>query len=94
MRSGRWLRTATPLRDGRVFIAGGYLQDAVHWDVLSATELYDPGIGKFAPAGSMGEGRSGHTATLLNDGRVLIVGGSGVGYPMGEGPTSAVLYRP
>jgi Tol biopolymer transport system component len=94
MHAARQEQTATLLADGRVFIAGGYLQDAVHWDVLSSTELYDPATGKFSRVGSMGEARSGQTATLLSDGRVLIVGGSGIGYPVGAGPTSAVLYQP
>jgi hypothetical protein len=94
MKASRQEHTATLLTDGRVLIAGGYVQDPAHWDVLSETELYDPRTGKFTDGGSMGEQRSGQTATLLDDGRVLIVGGSGVGYPMGTGPTSAVLYRP
>jgi WD40 repeat protein len=94
MKASRQEHSATLLADGRVLIAGGYVQDPAHWDVLSQTELYDPRTGKFANGGSMGEPRSGQAATLLNDGRVLIVGGSGVGYPMGAGPTSAVLYQP
>jgi len=94
MHEARQEHTATLLPDGRVLIAGGYQQDAVHWDVLSSVEWYDPGTMEFTPIGSMGEARSGHTATLLKTGRILIVGGSGIGYPAGAGPTSAVLYQP
>ena len=95
MKASRQEQTATRLRDGRVLIAGGLQQDgASGWDVLSSTELYDPGNGTFSPAGSMGDAREGGTATLLDDGRVLIAGGTGIGTKGSVGLTSAVLYQP
>jgi hypothetical protein len=94
MNAGRQQHTATVLRDGRVLVVGGYEYDGVHWNVLSATELYDPGTGKFTPIGSMGQPRMEQTATLLDDGRVLIAGGLGIGNAGDVGLTSAVLYQP
>ena len=43
------------------------------------SEVWDPATGTFSPAGSLTEARSIHTATLLTDGRVLLVGGWGTG---------------
>ena len=94
MREGRQQHTATLLPDGRVFITGGYWSDGQKWRVLSSTEMYDPGTGNFSPIGSMGTPRDGQSATLLNDGRVLIVGGEDIGSQGGVGVASAVLYQP
>jgi len=94
LKAGRQQHSATLLPDGRILIAGGYESDGQQWNVLSSTELYDPGTGRFTPTGSMGESRMEQTATLLNDGRVLIAGGSGIGNSGSFGLTSAVLYQP
>jgi hypothetical protein len=44
---------------------------------LNSVELYDPDTGLFAAAGTMGSSRAGHTATVLQSGQVLMVGGTG-----------------
>jgi Tol biopolymer transport system component len=94
MSEARQQHTATLLPDGRVLIAGGYWQKQQQWRVLSSTEIYDPATGDFSPIGSMGTPRSDHTATSLDDGRVLIVGGNDIGHDGGVAVDSAVLYRP
>ena len=40
-------------------------------------EIWDPVTASVEPAGAPVEGGSRHTATLLPDGRVLVVGGGG-----------------
>jgi hypothetical protein len=68
---------ATLLQNGRVLITGGYTCGTVGpCPVIASAELYDPATGKFSPASSMTQVRHGHTATLLQDGRVLIAGGT------------------
>jgi hypothetical protein len=70
------------LQTGEVLVAGG----------AERAEVYDPGTKRFhVIAGSVGADLSFSTATLLNDGQVLIVGG----YDSRIEPTRGVwLYRP
>ena len=63
--------SVTLLGDGRVLIAGG-VGDAI--GPFSSAELFDPKTGTFEPTGAMAEARAGHTATLLENGRVLVTG--------------------
>jgi WD40 repeat protein len=86
--------TATLLPDGRVLLAGGTGSGAYNDTTAASAELYNPKTGKFALTGSMTTSRwSGQTATLLSDGRVLIVGGNASSVQ--EVPlASAELYDP
>jgi hypothetical protein len=68
-------QTITMLRDGRVLVTGGVKNVGFRSELASA-EIYDPASGTFSATGSMSVPREGHTATLLRDGRVLVVGGS------------------
>lgn len=77
---GRHAHTATALVDGRVVVIGGWeflSQSATGPEALASVEIWDPASRTFSDAGAMTEARSGHTATLLDSGDVLIIGGSG-----------------
>jgi hypothetical protein len=83
--------TATLLTDGKVLIAGGWTcldKTCDSDDRAASAELYDPATGRFSPTGSMGTPRAGGTATLLQDGRVLLTEGDG------RSNSWAELYEP
>ena len=75
--SARWWGTATLLGDGRVLVIGGFAGDGYPDDGATVADalLWDPAAATFAVAGSLATSRSMHSATLLPDGRVLVVGG-------------------
>ncbi|MFY9729363.1 MAG: kelch repeat-containing protein [Candidatus Acidiferrales bacterium] len=85
MSAERSQHTATKLNDGRVLIAGGatfVLASVCGNNCITSvpisqatTELYDPTTGMFVDEGDMVQARFGHTATLLNDARLLVTGG-------------------
>jgi hypothetical protein len=95
MTDGRVFQTASMLPDGRVLIAGGLVNGRVYANnptFLASAELYDPTTGTFGPIDPMADMRAYHTATVLADGRVLIIAGA-----VDDGVTtlaSAELYDP
>jgi WD40 repeat protein len=80
----RYNHSATLLPNGKVLIAGGTGSGANGSLDLTSLELYDPANGKFSSVGRMISGRHHHTATLLSNGTVLIVGSG----------NTAELYEP
>jgi hypothetical protein len=64
--------------------------------VNGSAELYDPASETWAVTGSLGQRRSGHSATLLQNGQVLVLGGYDYGYDIGFYAyiNSAELYDP
>lgn len=75
MNEGRYNHTATLLNNGEVLIAGGNYYPSGGGNSPADSELYDPSSQTFTVTGSMVTPRENHTATSLNDGTVLIVGG-------------------
>jgi hypothetical protein len=58
-------------KDGRLVLAGG--SDGTH--VVSSVEVFEPATMRFRAAGRMRIPRSAHTASVLANGLVLLVGG-------------------
>ena len=83
-----------PLPDGRVLIAGGQELNPPFGRLRSA-EVYDPATETFTPLPNMAvEHGMGHTATLLQSGKVLILGGR-TGQTAAINPTAvAELFDP
>ena len=84
MATPRESHSATLRSDGTVLVAGGSLvptrtaKDLESEQSIDSAELFDSKSGTFTQTGGMETPRSGHTATLLQDGRALVTGGSDV----------------
>ncbi len=74
--------TLTLLPDGRVLAAGGIdpgdpSEYSAEQNLIATTEIYDPATDSWTLGPDLSEPRFEHTATLLPDGRVLLIGGIG-----------------
>ena len=78
MTTERAEHTATLLNDGRVLVIGGFKGVGTGFTVLDSAEIFNPQTNTFTAVGNMTSPRAFHTATLLQDGKVLIAGGVGV----------------
>lgn len=76
------------LPSGRVLVTGGSPDD----DDARSAELFDPATGAWTRALSMRTPRTGHTATTLRSGKVLVLGGRNTTEP--DGTWSAELFDP
>jgi len=72
--AGLTAQTATLLLDGTVLIVGG-TSTGTSSGALPSALILDPAHGTFSATGSLNTARSGHTANLLVNGKVLITGG-------------------
>ena len=77
---GRSHHAATALQDGRLLVTGGTTHESVEGQnrfvALASAEVYDPKKNAWTTVAPMTDARNGHTATLLLDGTVLVVGGA------------------
>lgn len=75
--TARLNHTATLLPDGRVLIVGGFatFTGDRFTHILNSVELYDPTTGTWSETGKLNTHRYTHTATLLENGKVLVSGG-------------------
>ncbi len=67
----RYRHAATLMKDGQVFLSGGY-------DQFRFTEIYDPATGTFRATTQLASNHSDDAEILLPDGRVLLAGSAGV----------------
>ncbi len=82
--------TSTLLKDGRVLVVGGRTSNSA-WSSLANAEIYNPITGQWTTMPSMSHARFSHTANLLEDGRVLIIGGA---YDNNGEPFSVQVFDP
>jgi len=75
LNTSRFAHAAALLPNGKVLVIGGY--GVSHpLNILNSAELYDPATGTWSITGNLNTPRAGwHTATLLKNGKVLVVGG-------------------
>lgn len=63
----------------KVLVIGGSITGSSVYgglnQAVSLVQLYDPATQQFSTFGNMLEARQNHTATMLNDGRILVTGG-------------------
>jgi hypothetical protein len=81
--SSRAGAAAAPFSPTQVLLSGGFSGQALiknysldlEGPILSSAEVFDESTGAFSNAGKMASARMGFTATTMNSGKVLVVGG-------------------
>ena len=81
MSSARVLHTATMLDNGQVLIVGGFTNTALN-AVTTAVDIYDPGTQTFNATVAIPNGPAVHAAIKLNNGNILVAGGSDGSLPI------------
>jgi Galactose oxidase, central domain/Kelch motif/FG-GAP-like repeat/FG-GAP repeat len=91
----RW-HTATLLPNGKLLVVGGFGGQAQSFSgyQLASTALYDVQSNSWTASAPLAFARSGHTATLLANGKVLITGGVATENSGDAATTRTELYDP
>ncbi|WP_413292987.1 kelch repeat-containing protein [Bdellovibrio sp. HCB185ZH] len=66
--------SATTLADGRILVSGGTSLDSPI-AALNSAEVYNPSTSRWSDVAPLAQARAHHTATLLGNGKVLVVAG-------------------
>src|SRR5262249_28610913 len=93
--TARYDFTATVLKDGRVLVAGGDVEDTSTLPpsgpiFLASAELYDPSTKTWTATADLPSARAGQAGVLRPDGRVLLAGGD-AGH---QAVADAAIYDP
>jgi len=91
MATGRSNHAAVLLGDNAVVVSGGLGGEAGDQS-LASSEVFDVRAGTWTTSAPLGAARSGHTATALDDGRVLVAGGESVQRGSRRSLTSAEVF--
>jgi hypothetical protein len=91
LKQPRTNHTATLLPSGRVLVVGGVAATVGRFHTIGTAELYDPVTRTWSFTGNLIAQRAYHTATLLQNGKVLVTGGCCGG---SGALASAELYDP
>jgi N-acetylneuraminic acid mutarotase len=90
MTYSRMYHTASVLSDGTVLVIGGRMRNAEGSNDLWTGELYDPLTGTWTLIANMTSARQGHTASVLSNNTIVVVGGAF----FLDSSISAELYNP
>jgi uncharacterized repeat protein (TIGR01451 family) len=85
---GRARHAAALLANGKVLVVGGWRLPST-LETTAIAEIWDPATSSWSTGAPMARSRADHTATLLGNSKVLVVGGF-----MGSGSPRAELYDP
>ncbi|CAF1039681.1 unnamed protein product [Adineta steineri] len=94
MNNARFGHVASVLSNGKVLVIGGSRVGNNEMISLNSAELYNPSTETWTTTGNMHFTRVGHTSSILNNGKLLVIGGLGVSDGYGPSLNTSELYDP